>query len=122
MYQVDVIDRKKGIIKIEWIGNVSVEDIQKANTDIEQAVKQLNPDQFDVMVNMRGVKVFVQDAQKELVKHQQWLLDIGMNRAAVIVEGSIAKMQLNRTAKESNHNNEFHFESDDDALSFLQAN
>ncbi|MET3682834.1 ribosomal protein L25 (general stress protein Ctc) [Alkalibacillus flavidus] len=105
MYNVDVMGRRKGIIKIEWKGNVSTEDIQSANKDIEKAVKQMNKDTFDVMVDMAGVKVFVQDAQQELVKHQQWLLDIGMNRAAVIVESNLAKMQLKRTAKESNPNN-----------------
>ncbi|PYZ91688.1 hypothetical protein CR194_18855 [Salipaludibacillus keqinensis] len=69
---------------------------------------------------MKEVTVLFPETQKEIVKHQAWLLEMGMQRAAVVVSGSIAKMQLKRTAKESNHSKEFHFSSQEEALEFLK--
>ncbi|WP_027964997.1 STAS/SEC14 domain-containing protein [Halalkalibacillus halophilus] len=122
MYEVKLFDRSKRIVKISWIGNVQPEEVRQANEELDTIIKQFRGKPFDVMVNMKEVKVMIQDTQKELVKHQEWLLEQGMNRAAVVVEGNLAKMQLKRTAKESEHSNEFHFNSDEEAHDFLAAN
>ncbi|MNJ01879.1 hypothetical protein D3C73_1616520 [compost metagenome] len=47
------------------------------------------------------------------------LTQLGMKRASVAVGGAIAKMQLNRISKDSNHQTEFQWETYDEALAFL---
>ncbi|QLG37358.1 hypothetical protein HW560_03865 [Paenibacillus sp. E222] len=54
-----------------------------------------------------------------MVEHQKLLAQWGMKRASVAVGGAIAKMQLNRISKESQHQTEFQWETYDDALAFL---
>lgn len=119
MHEVKLIDASKKIIQISWIGKVSPEDIQEANTKIDKFVNELKASSFDLIVDMTDITVLLQDTQKELVKHQEWLLEKGMQRAAVVTNSAIAKMQLKRTAKESSHQKEFHFETYDEAAAFL---
>ena len=117
MHEVKIINASKKIIQISWIGKVSPEDIQQANTKIDKFVNELKATSFDLIVDMTDITVLLQE--KELVKHQEWLLAKAMGRAAVITNSAIAKMQLKRTAKESSHQKEFHFKTYDDATAFL---
>ena len=121
MYEVKIIDKSKKIVGISWIGKVTPDDVRQANDKLAVIMKELASEQFDVLVNMSEITVLLQDTQKEIVKHQEWLLQNGMQRAAVIVSSTIAKMQLKRTAKESEHSNEYHFQSETEALEFLRA-
>ncbi|MFS0874288.1 hypothetical protein [Paenibacillus xylanilyticus] len=54
-----------------------------------------------------------------VVEHQKLLTQWGMRRASVAVGSAIAKMQLNRISKESEHQTEFQWETYDEALAFL---
>ncbi|WP_416147968.1 STAS/SEC14 domain-containing protein [Salipaludibacillus sp. HK11] len=117
MHEVKMIDKQNKVIGVSWIGKVSPEDIREANEKLEVLIKPLN--QFDVLVDMNEITVLLPETQKELVKHQEWLLKSGMQRAAVVVSSNIAKMQLKRTAKESSHAKELHFESQKEALEYL---
>ncbi|UOE94919.1 STAS/SEC14 domain-containing protein [Alkalihalobacillus sp. LMS39] len=121
MWNVQVEDRTKKIIAIQWSGKVTPEDIEAANTKLEKEITSLHTNEFDVIVDMVDVSVMIPESQKKLVDHQQWLLQKGMKRAAVIVNGTIAKLQLKRTARESSHQNEFHFETFEEALTFLKG-
>ncbi|MCT2537798.1 STAS/SEC14 domain-containing protein [Aquibacillus koreensis] len=119
MHNIKVIDKTKNILGIEWSGKVSVEDVEQANQKIENTLSELSWTSFDVLVDMRDITVLVPETQQELVKHQAWAIEKGMNRAAVVVSSAIAKLQLRRTAKESSHDNEHHFTSTEEALEFL---
>lgn len=65
------------------------------------------------------MKAFPQDTKGKIVEHQKLLAQWGMKRASVAVGGAIAKMQLNRISKESQHQTEFQWETYDEALAFL---
>ena len=70
---------------------------------------------------MENIIAFPKETQEKVVEHQKWLLKNGMKRAAVVNNSATAKMQLERTAKESEHKNAFHFSSFEEALKFLQG-
>ncbi|WP_166243276.1 hypothetical protein [Paenibacillus turpanensis] len=115
-----LLDEKNRIIEIIWDGLVSPEQVEAVNQQVEKFAKQLGG-RFDVLVDMRSVKAFPQDTKEKLVEHQKLLKDWGMSRASVAVGGAIAKMQLNRVAKESDHQTEYQWESYEEALQFLRG-
>ncbi|MGF6358245.1 phospholipid N-methyltransferase [Paenibacillus sp. 4624] len=112
------LDSTKPIIEITWEGIVSPEQVDQVNAEIEKIAPQLG-NTFDVIVNMIHMKAFPQDTKEKMVEHQKRLKDLGMKRASVAVGGAIAKMQLNRISKESEHQTEFQWETYDEALAFL---
>ncbi|SDM46655.1 MULTISPECIES: hypothetical protein [unclassified Paenibacillus] len=112
------LDSPKPIIEIVWEGMVSPEQVEQTNTEIKKIAEQLG-NSFDVLVDMRNMKAFPQDTKEKIVEHQKLLAQWGMKRASVAVGGAIAKMQLNRISKESQHQTEFQWETYDEALAFL---
>ncbi|WP_145336660.1 hypothetical protein [Paenibacillus xylanexedens] len=112
------LDSPKPIIEIVWEGIVSPEQVEQVNTEIERIAPQLD-NAFDVLVDMRNLKAFPQDTKDTMVAHQKRAKELGMKRASVAVGGAIAKMQLNRISKESEHQTEFQWETYDEALAFL---
>ncbi|OAX45508.1 MULTISPECIES: STAS/SEC14 domain-containing protein [unclassified Paenibacillus] len=112
------LDSPKPIIEIVWEGMVSPEQVEQTNTEIKKIAEQLG-NSFDVLVDMRNMKAFPQDTKEKMVEHQKLLAQWGMKRASVAVGGAIAKMQLNRISKESQHQTEFQWETYDEALAFL---
>jgi hypothetical protein len=121
MWSVDVLDPRRRIIKIVWSGLLKAEEIKAANVKLDACIRQLGSQPFDVLVDMREAPVFPPEAQKELVEHQRWLLGEGMQRAAVVTAGAIAEMQLDRTRRQSGHEQEFNFSTPEEALTFLAA-
>ncbi|MFC4321804.1 SpoIIAA family protein [Litchfieldia salsa] len=120
MYEIKVIDQSKSIIGLSWLGKVTPQDVLGVNEELNQLFTKLNINEFDLLVNMSEITVLFPETQKEIVKHQAWLLQKGMRRAAVVVNSSVAKLQLKRTAKESRHQGEFHFDTPEEALTFLK--
>ncbi|MBU5356497.1 hypothetical protein ACN9MH_01640 [Paenibacillus silvae] len=112
------LDSTKPIIEITWEGIVSPEQVEEVNVQVEKMAPQLG-NSFDVLVNMIHMKAFPQDTKEKIVEHQKLLKDLGMKRASVAVGGAIAKMQLHRISKESEHQTEFQWETYDEALAFL---
>jgi hypothetical protein len=105
-----------------WSGLLKAEEIKAANAKLDACIRQLDKQPFDVLVDMREAPVFPPEAQAELVEHQRWLLEEGMQRAAAVVtNGAIAQMQLDRTRRQSGHEKEFKFRSPEEALAFLAA-
>ena len=115
-----IFDTKHNIIEIVWTQNAQPDDIDKITNEIKEFTKSMNG-KFDVIVDFRNVKAFPPESQAKLVEHQKSLLEFGMHRAAVIVSGVVAKLQLNRSAKQSEHNTESHFNSYEEALEFLRG-
>ncbi|RAI83899.1 MULTISPECIES: hypothetical protein [Paenibacillus] len=112
------LNSPKPIIEIVWEGVVTPEQVEQTNIEIKKIAEQLG-NSFDVLVDMRNMKAFPQDTKEKMVEHQKLLAQWGMKRASVAVGGAIAKMQLNRISKESQHQTEFQWETYDDALAFL---
>ena len=56
---------------------------------------------FKVFVDMRGFRPASEDVQAKFVDIQRIFKDHGMNRSVVILDNTVAVMQLIRTAKES---------------------
>ncbi|WP_128099928.1 hypothetical protein [Paenibacillus sp. DCT19] len=115
---VRLLDSDTSILEIIWDGIVTPEQVEQANIQIQQLSTSLG-DSFDVLVDMRNMKAFPQDTKEKIVEHQKMLTQMGMKRASVAVGGAIAKMQLNRISKDSNHQTEFQWETYDEALAFL---
>lgn len=113
-----ILDEQKRIIEIIWSGLVKPDKVEEVNQKVEQYAEQLGHC-FDVLVDMRDVKVFIPETKEKLVEHQKLLKEWGMKRASVAVGGAIAKMQLNRVAKESDHQTEYQWETVEEALEFL---
>lgn len=112
------LDSKEPIIEIIWDGMVSPEEVEQTNREIQHIAQQLDHS-FDVLVDMRNMKAFSQETKEKIVEHQKLLTQWGMRRASVAVGSAIAKMQLNRISKESEHQTEFQWETYDEALAFL---
>lgn len=121
MYNITLIDQEQAIIGIKWEKTLSPAGIQQANQDIDRILKEQSYSSFDLIVDMKDVVVFKPETQKEIVVHQAWLKERGMNRAAVIVKSSVAKLQLKRTARESSHTTEQHFVDYEEAVAFLKG-
>lgn len=121
MSSANIFDRTAEIIEIVWDAKANSEDFDRVTREVQTFAQELGGS-FDVIVDMRTVKAFMPESQAKLVEHQKALKDFGMRRAAVIVAGAIAKIQLNRTARESLHNTETHWESYEEALTFLKTN
>ncbi|MEC0092704.1 hypothetical protein [Paenibacillus macquariensis] len=121
MSTATILDRTAKIIEIVWDPRAKPEDFDRVTKEVQTFSQELGGS-FDVIVDMRTVKAFMPESQGKLVEHQKALMDYGMKRAAVIVAGAIAKMQLKRTAKEALHSTESHWESYEEALLFLKNN
>ncbi|ENH98051.1 hypothetical protein J416_02369 [Gracilibacillus halophilus YIM-C55.5] len=122
MWEATIIDKKKKIVGLKWSGNVKKEEVHQANEKLEQLIHQLNTSSFNLLVELENLMAFSKETQAEIVEQQKWILEKGMNQAAVIADKATTKMQLKRTAKTSNHQNEHHFDNYDEALAFLQNN
>ncbi|WP_054636095.1 STAS/SEC14 domain-containing protein [Thalassobacillus sp. C254] len=120
MWNVRIEDREASILFIRWEGKVTPEDVKRVNNKVEEYLKELQASTFDVIVEM-NVVAWPSDTQQEVVKHQEWLLQKGMNRAAVIVNSAISKMQLKRTSSESSHTKEYHFGTFEEGMNFLKG-
>ena len=114
-----ILDAKNKIIEIVWDKGAEPHDFDRITSEVEKFSKDLGG-KFDVIVDMRGVIAFSPDSQAKLVDHQKDLLAFGMQRAAVIVAGAISKLQLKRSAKQSEHTGESHWNSYEEALAFLK--
>lgn len=114
-----VLDKANNIIEIVWDQKAKPEDFDRITSEIEEFSKSMGG-KFDVIVDMRGVKAFSPESQAKLVEHQKAALTFGLQRAAVIVDGAISKIQLNRSARQSNHTTESHWNSYEEALAFLK--
>ncbi|MDL4841001.1 SpoIIAA family protein [Aquibacillus rhizosphaerae] len=119
MHDVKVIEKSKNIFGLSWIGNVTPDDVQQVNKKLADIFRSSHTKTFDLIVDMNEITVLLPETQKEIVAHQEWLLESGMKRAAVVVSSALAKLQLKRTAKESSNGNEFHFSTYEEALEFL---
>lgn len=121
MSSARILDRTAGIIEIVWDPQAKPEDFDRVTREVQTFAQELGGS-FDVIVDMRTVKAFMPESQAKLVEQQKALTDCGMRRAAVIVASTIAKMQLKRTTRESLHTTETHWESYEEALTFLKTN
>ncbi|GAK06496.1 hypothetical protein [Geomicrobium sp. JCM 19038] len=122
MYRITIVNVEHKVIGIHWTSELTSEGVEEANRDIERLIQQFSTPGFDVLVYMQDVTAFKPETQKAIVAHQEWLLDVGMQRAAVIVKSQVAKLQLKRTTRQSKHKRELHFLNEDEALSFLIEN
>ncbi|PSL40838.1 SpoIIAA-like protein [Salsuginibacillus halophilus] len=120
MWDAGVWDKENNILSIKWSGRVTPDEVAAANEKLQQILQDLAPKSFDVVVEMENLMAFSPETQEAIVEHQRWLLEEGMRYAAVVVDKATAKMQLKRTAKESGHSNEFHFDTIDEAIEFLK--
>lgn len=121
MSSTKILDKTNKIIEIVWDQKAKPDDFDRITSEIEMFSKDMGG-KFDVVVDMRSVKAFLPESQAKLVEHQKELLTLGMQRAAVIVEGAITKIQLNRSARQSEHTSESHWNSYEEALAFLKGN
>jgi len=120
MSSTKILDKANKIIEIVWDQKARPEDFDRITKEIETFSIDLGG-KFDVVVDMRNVKAFLPESQAKLVEHQKDLLTFGMQRAAVIIEGAmITKIQLNRSARQSEHTLESHWNSYEEALAFLK--
>ncbi len=119
MYKISLQNKDYAIIEIKWEKELTPEGVEAANREIAEIIREQSFKRFDLIVDMKDVVVFKPETQKAIVAHQAWLKEKGMNRAAVIVKSSVAKLQLKRTAKQSSHTTEQHFVDHSEALAFL---
>lgn len=116
-----LLDTKHNIIEIVWTQNAQPNDFDRITNEIKELSKSLNGE-FDVIVDNSNVKAFLPESQAKLVEHQKALLELGMKRAAVVVSSAVSKLQLSRSARQSEHSTESHFNTYEEALAFLKGN
>ena len=121
MWSVRVINPSKKIIGLTWSGLVPPHEVAEANAELERCIRRLASPGFDLLVDMQELIAWPPETQKEIVAHQKWLTQRGMKRAAVVTASALTRMQLNRTARESEHRTETQFETVGDALHFLEV-
>lgn len=59
------------------------------------------PDDFGILVDLRNMRTFPQEAQGKLLEIMSYCHERGMNRNSVVVNSAITKIQASRLAKES---------------------
>ncbi|WP_020618968.1 hypothetical protein [Paenibacillus daejeonensis] len=114
-----LFDKENKIIEIVWYQSAQPQDFDRVTGEIETLSRDLGG-AFDVLVDMREVQAFSPESQVKLVEHQKSILSFGMQRAAVVVTGAISKLQLKRSARQSEHTTESHWNNYDDAVAFLK--
>ncbi|WJH36921.1 hypothetical protein N6H14_15225 [Paenibacillus sp. CC-CFT747] len=118
--QARLMDTSKRIVEIVWTQETTPDDINRVTEQIRSMAEKIGSP-IKYIVDMRTVKAFRPDSQLALVEHQKELTTIGMSHAAVIVEGTIAKLQLKRSAKSAGNPVESHWNSYEEALHFLTS-
>ena len=121
MWSVQVINPQRKILGLSWSGLVQPHEVAEANASLEAHIRRLPTPGFDLLVDMLELLAWPPETQKEIVVHQRWLLQRGMRRAAVVTSSMLTRMQLNRTARESDHRTEKQFDTVGDALFFLET-
>lgn len=86
--------------QVTFEGFLQGEDIMQFGDAVKTHVARQSGD-YAVLVDLREMRTFPQDAQKKLMEVILYCKERGMNRNAVVVNSAITKIQANRLAKET---------------------
>lgn len=121
MWRVELIDPEKRIVELVWAGKIQPEEVPQANEKLLEVIEQFNGQPFDALVDMSEFISFPASTQHLIAEQQRLVIEKGMRRSAVVVPSSVVKAGLNMIASKSGHSTEFHFETREEALTFLQS-
>lgn len=94
------VEEKPYGFQITFQGFLQGDDIARFNQEMKKYVEHQTGN-FAVLVDLREMRTFPQDAQQKLMEIIMYCRDRGMNRNAVVVNSAITKIQANRLAKET---------------------
>lgn len=94
------VEEKPYGFQITFQGFLQGDDIARFNEEMKKYVEHQTGN-FAVLVDLREMRTFPQDAQQKLMEIIMYCRDRGMNRNAVVVNSAITKIQANRLAKET---------------------
>ena len=97
MYNVEVTDYG---IRVSISGFMKIEEAREWLEIMRKKLKSIEKG-FKVMVDMRGFKPASKEIQEIFVEIQKEFKNHGMNRSVVILDNTVAVLQLKRTGKES---------------------
>lgn len=97
MFQVE---EKPYGFQVTFEGFLQGEDVERFGGQMAKAVERQSGD-FAVLVDLREMRTFPQEAQQKLMEVILYCRERGMNRNAVVVNSAITKIQANRLAKET---------------------
>lgn len=94
------IEKKSSGYLFTFGGVISAEEIQQWYEDVKKELENAPPS-FGLIVDMRTLAPLSPEAQKIMVKGQNFVLNKGKKRSAVILNNTITAIQFKRLAKES---------------------
>lgn len=97
-YKVEVVDKEKCRLRIEWDGSWSVEDAKDYQQDYKQKIESFGGKPFTVIIDQSEFNLASQDASDVLIDVSKWILEQRMDKGVVIVGSAIAKLQMTRVA------------------------
>lgn len=121
-WSVQILDRERGILHLVWSGMITSAIIHEVNEALKKSIAELGHAKFDVLVDTSTMLV-LPEANQTFADHQKLLLQLGMKRAAVVLDANanVGKAQLDRIKKNSGNEVETQWTSYEEALAFLQG-
>jgi hypothetical protein len=95
------VDRIKAIVEAVLSGPVELEEVQEFVHELEVALASLQGREIKMLGDLRGLKPVAPKAADLLRMSQTYALDLGVVRAAEIVDSEVVGLQLTRIARES---------------------
>lgn len=96
MYTIEV-DKSRKLVKETPLGLWKKEDVERFHNDyMSKVVPQLaGAKEWAILSDLRQYKT--SNVVAELQNHVMWKVEKGLNRAAIVVDSAINKMQMKRT-------------------------
>jgi hypothetical protein len=95
------VDRIKALVEAALSGPVELEEMQEFVHELEVALASLQGREIKIQSDLRGLKPVAPKAADLLRMSQTYALDLGVVRAAEIVDSEVVGLQLTRIARES---------------------
>ncbi len=97
-YKVQIIDRERCRLKIEWEGSWSIDDAKAYEQEYKEKIDSFGGKPFTVLVDQKIFNLATQEASDILVNVCRWILKQRMDKGVVISGSPVAKLQMTRVA------------------------
>lgn len=120
MWSVSILDPHHPVLELVWSGRVEPEEVAQANEKLAECIKAIGGRPWDLLVDTSKLITFPPDTLSLIVEQQKWVLSQGMRRSAVVTPSQVVNVTLDITRRKSGHDQEYKFNTREEALAFLK--
>ena len=95
-----IISKEKYGVKMAFSGFIQETEMQKWLTEIKSTVPSLGKG-FNVFIDIREMKTLPSESQVPMIEGHKFLLESGLDKSVVILEGIVTAMQFKRLMKKA---------------------